>query len=116
MKCASRPERRGDREQEQRPHSGWYKGSVLEGFPVAALKRSGGVSLGSIECPRDTVGVAMTHGQEVFMPDKFRNKRKLEKQQKAAKHGHGHSNDSGMSHEYSEQDQHARGGMGDDFP
>ena len=50
------------------------------------------------------------------MPDKFRNKRKLQKQQKAAaKHGHGHTND-GMSHEYSEDDQHARGGMSDEFP
>lgn len=50
------------------------------------------------------------------MPDKFRNKRKLEKQQKAAaKHGHGHTNDGGMAHEYSEEDQHARSGMGEDF-
>lgn len=50
------------------------------------------------------------------MPDKFRNKRKMEKQQKAAAKSHGHSNGGGIGAEYSEDDQHARGGMGGEYP
>ena len=50
------------------------------------------------------------------MPDKVRNKRKLEKQQKAAsKHGHGHTNGSGMSGDHHEDEQHARGGTDGEF-
>ena len=50
------------------------------------------------------------------MPDKFRNKRKLEKQQKAAQKQHGHSNGGGMGGEYPEHDYRPDGGMGGEYP
>jgi|GEM_PF-4403794 len=50
------------------------------------------------------------------MPDKFRNKRKLEKQKAAQKQAHDHSNVGGMGGEYPEEDHHARSGMGGEYP
>lgn len=49
------------------------------------------------------------------MPDKVRNKRKLEKQKAAQKHASGHDT-GGMGGEYPEHDQHNRGGMGGEYP
>jgi hypothetical protein len=48
------------------------------------------------------------------MPDKFRNKRKLEKQKAA--HKHSDHTDGGMGGEYPEKDHTAHGGMGGEYP
>jgi hypothetical protein len=47
------------------------------------------------------------------MPDKFRNKRKMEKQKAAHKNDHA---DGGMGGEYPEKDHASRGGMGGEYP